>query len=330
MPCYHPMRAFRTADGSVVFHEKARFKIEGELTLPCGQCIGCRLERSRQWAIRCVHESKMHKANSFITLTYNHEHLPRDLSLDYSHFQLFMKRLRKRFPGAKIRFYMCGEYGENLGRPHFHAIMFNFPLRDKKPLFACGGKTYYTSDMLQRFWSVDGDPIGHVMTTGVSFASAQYVARYVTKKINGKKSDAHYTVMICGTGEIVRLKSEYYKCSTSPGIGSSWFDKYALTDLFPKDYVNVLTSDGPFKVAVPRYYMKKLEKCNPDLYMEIKARRLERARELAPDNTPERLLAKEKVVLDKARERLLCEGKRRYKGYENKNLQYIRLEGSGI
>jgi len=93
MACFHPLTAYRSFDGQIRFDEKRN----GEpLELPCGQCIGCRLERSREWAIRMVHEASMHEDNCFITLTYAPEYLPPDGSLVKSDFQKFMKRLRKQ------------------------------------------------------------------------------------------------------------------------------------------------------------------------------------------------------------------------------------------
>jgi hypothetical protein len=131
MPCYFPITAWRSKDGKneagkwpVVFKPTAGY-LDKELKLPCGRCIGCRLERSRQWAVRCVHEASLHEKNCFITLTYSPENLPKDGSLDVSHFQKFMKRFRKRF-GPGIRFFHCGEYGESLSRPHYHACIFGF------------------------------------------------------------------------------------------------------------------------------------------------------------------------------------------------------------
>lgn len=327
MACFHPLLAYQAAPGVQPVFVKS--ELASNIKVPCGRCWGCRLKKATETAVRVVHEQQMTKHHEFITLTFNDKHLPKDWSLDHRYWQLFMKKVRKLY-GKGPRYVMCGEYGDNLGRPHFHAIMFNFPLKDKKLLFSDSGRKYYTSDTLQRLWSVRGDPLGHVMTTDVTFASAQYVARYVTKKINGKSSDEHYTVMICETGEIVRLKSEYAKYSTDPGIGSSWFDKYGLTDCFPKDYVVVNSGSSPFKVGIPRYYMKKLEKINPELYLQIKARRLERAKELAPDNTPERLLQKEMVLIENARRRLQAEKGRRYKPYEAKDLQYLRLKEWGL
>ncbi len=117
------------------------------MEVACSQCIGCRLDHAGMWASRIEHESSLYddsNGNCFITLTYDEEHLPQDWSLDKSHFQKFMKRLRKRYP-QKIRYYHCGEYGENcrhgihttlcpgcnVGRPHYHAILFNIDFHDR-------------------------------------------------------------------------------------------------------------------------------------------------------------------------------------------------------
>ena len=131
MACFKPLKAYQCFDKSIVFTEARKHDIVRSLELPCGQCVGCRLERSRQWAIRCMHEASLYKDNCYITLTYDEEHLPEDYSLHYDDFQRFMKRVRKRYTGKKIRFYMAGEYGENFGRPHFHACIFNLDFEDK-------------------------------------------------------------------------------------------------------------------------------------------------------------------------------------------------------
>ena len=282
MPCYHPMRAFRTADGSVVFHEKARFKIEGELTLPCGQCIGCRLERSRQWAIRCVHESKMHKLNCFLTLTYDDAHIPENRSLDYKHFQGFMKRLRRRFHGIPIRFFMCGEYGESTARPHYHALIFGLDFPDKKYWRKSGsGSALFTSDVLSRLWSFGDAYIGDV-----TFESAAYCARYVLKKHVGSGSTLHYTDP--ATGEI-RAK-EFCHMSLKPGIGRPWLDRFQ-TDVYPHDYVVV--RGNPSKP--PKYYDRVLDSRDPALLDDIRASRELDAYSRRADNTSDRLAVKETV-----------------------------------
>src|SRR6187549_2683574 len=91
MPCYHPFTAYQLDDGRIVFAERG--KVKRSVVLPCGHCIGCRLERSRQWAVRCMHEAQLHDVSSFVTLTYDDSHLPYHGSLDYTHFQKFIDRL---------------------------------------------------------------------------------------------------------------------------------------------------------------------------------------------------------------------------------------------
>ena len=100
VPCFHPLDAWQCSNGDVVFTDNlARNDVIRRLSLPCGRCVGCRLERSRQWAVRCMHEASMHMFNSFVTLTYD-DHLPEYNSLNYKHFQDFMKRLRKSHNGV--------------------------------------------------------------------------------------------------------------------------------------------------------------------------------------------------------------------------------------
>ncbi|AXH74125.1 MAG: replication initiator protein [Microviridae sp.] len=192
MPCFKPLDAWRdpsNPSGKLIFSYNAKRcgSPAPDLKVPCGQCVGCRLERSRQWAIRCVHEASLHKKNCFITLTYNDEHLPENSSLDYRVFQLFMKRLRKKY-GDNIRFYMCGEYGENFGRPHFHACLFNHDFSDKKLWKTVNKMPLFRSAELEELW-----PFGFSSIGSVTFESAAYVARYIMKKITGEAAEKHYT-----------------------------------------------------------------------------------------------------------------------------------------
>ena len=129
--------------------------VQGHLTLPCGNCMPCRLERSRQWALRMVHESKMHEENCFITLTFDDEWLKKkcpDGSLSVGHMQAFMKALRQEFSGRKIRVFYCGEYGDKGGRPHYHACLFGFDFSDKEYWFTLNGFKYFSSKVLSKLW----------------------------------------------------------------------------------------------------------------------------------------------------------------------------------
>lgn len=267
MTCYNPLLAFKL-DGKVTFNKP--FAYAKGFNLPCGQCIGCRLNYSRQWAIRCVHEAQMHTNNSFITLTFNDESLfkrENPFSLNVRDYQLFMKRLRKKHD-KKIRFFHCGEYGEKNKRPHYHAILFGHDFPDKKLWQKRDDIRLYRSEELEELW-----PYGHSTIGDVTFNSAAYVARYVMKKVKGDGAEDHYKTVHPGTGEILPLQPEYCTMSRKSGIGYEWFKKYKK-DVYPHDYVVI----NGRKVKPPRYYdnllseqelldiKKKREESNDTLY----------------------------------------------------------------
>ena len=285
MACFHPLVAYRSADGSISFVDRGK---GDQLLLSCGQCIGCRLERSRQWATRCVHEASLYDDNCFITLTYNNDNVPIDGGLNYSHFQLFMKRLRKRFPNDTIRFYMCGEYGENYGRPHYHACLFGFNFPDRVLHSRTGsGFFIYTSRILESLWSY-----GFSSVADFSFESAAYVARYVMKKITGQAAKRHYEVLDEMTGEIYNRSPEFCRMSLKPGIGARWWDKFGQSDVVPRDKVVI----NGVESTVPRYYDKLLRRYNFLQYDDAKTRRAFDNYQRRADNTDARLAVKEQVV----------------------------------
>lgn len=277
MPCYYPLTAYQDANGTVVFVERGAHDFVRTLQLPCGQCVGCRLERSRQWAVRCVHEAQLHRENSFITLTYRD--MPENASLSYRDFQLFMKRLRKNgHQGA--RFFMCGEYGDDFGRPHFHACLFNCGFADKELHMTTGsGMRIYRSKELEKLWTLGFSSIGDV-----TFQSAAYVARYVMKKITGEDALEHYGKRV----------AEFCHMSLKPGIGAGWIDRY-MTDVYPEGFVVV----NGVKIRPPKYYDKKIKKRDDDEWARQVMMREKRAHETFADNTEERLEVKRKVTIAK-------------------------------
>ena len=229
-------------------------KLEGkaytELQIPCGKCMNCRLDRANEWSIRCMHEAKYYDNNCFITLTYNEENLPYGGTLDHRDWQLFMKRLRDK-TDHKFKFFMCGEYGDKFGRPHYHAILFNYDFADKRYHRTTDkGYKVYTSELLKSTWKKGKTEIG-----SVTHESAGYVASYCTKVVNGEKADEHYRVNV--DGNVIHRLPEYGRCSN--GIGKSFVLDYQ-SDVYPRDYV---LKNGA-KVKTPRYYDKVLEKHNPD------------------------------------------------------------------
>lgn len=250
MVCYSPLKGWKSATLTPNGKRKIVFNIKQALVdLPvevaCGQCIGCRLKRTREWALRVMHESKLHKDNMFLTLTYNEDNVPD--TLDYTHFQRFMKRYRKKF--GKVRFYMCGEYGELLQRPHFHAIIFGHTFKDKQ-IFKGGKNPLYISESLSKLW-----PYGYSTIGNVTLDSAAYVSSYVMKKINGKLKDEHYK----------GLEPEFTHMSLKPGIAAKWFEKF-VHDVFPSDECIF----KGFKVKPPRYYDKLYDLTNKKEMDKIK------------------------------------------------------------
>lgn len=291
MACNYPITAYRCEDGSVVFDER-KGAVVSELRLPCGQCDGCRLERSRQWAVRCMHEASLYEDNCFVTLTYNDEHVPMYNDLVYDDFQRFMKRLRKK-AGRKLRFFMCGEYGEKNGRPHFHSCIFNYNFSDRVEFGRNknGDKTY-TSKTLDALWSDRaGNALGFCIIGNVDFASAAYVARYVMKKRMGRHASLGYQDIDIETGEVYQRQPEFCHMSLKPGIGRGFYDKWR-SDMFPRD---VCVVNG-VATKPPKYYTKILAKEHENVYALVQESRAARALASAADNIQSRLEVKEEVL----------------------------------
>jgi len=286
MPCYRPLTAYRTAQGSVVFSELRRHgDFTHTLQLPCGQCVGCRLERSRQWAVRCVHEAQMHDENCFLTLTYSPENLPKGRTLVYSDVQKFLKRLRRWFK-KPVRFYMCGEYGEQLDRPHYHLLLFGCQFPDLQPFRTGGSHKLCTSAILERLWGLGFCTIGQV-----TFESAAYTARYIMKKVTGDLSKEHYRYVDPDTGEVFDRVPEFNHMSLKPGIGSSWFDRFS-DDVYPDGMV--VARGHPSRS--PRYYDKLVSKLDPEVYDELLYEREVEGRSRFADNSEDRLKVRETVA----------------------------------
>ena len=310
MPCYKPLTAWRTSERTAngksgITFDKNNAVMPGDpLALPCGQCIGCRLKRSREWALRCVHEASLHEDNCFVTLTFNPEHLARrkpkigpvtkpelrtdahEMSLDKAEFPKFMKRLRKELGYGKIRYFHCGEYGTNYHRPHYHAILFGIDFRDKEFLTVRNGNILYRSPTLEKLW-----PYGYSSIGSVTWESAAYVARYCLKKATGLEALDEYYVPDDETGELVQvLETEYTTMSRRPGIAAGWFEKY-YSDVYPSDFI---THNGK-KYPAPKFYDKLLERMELYDLEVIKDERKQSAKKHADNNTPERLAVREKV-----------------------------------
>ena len=286
MACFHPITAWQLPRGciipvatkqgslvnrSIVF-DKRFSSIEGveEIKLPCGRCVGCRLERSKQWAVRICHEKQLHDSCCFITLTYDDKHLPKGNTLKQEDMTLFIKRLRKALDHP-IRYFYCGEYGSRTQRPHYHMCLFGENFIDSRKFYTSNfrGDVLYTSPFLEKIWQKGWCPFGDL-----TFDSAAYTARYILKKVNGPIAEEHY-----------KGRSPEFICmSRRPGIGADWFKKFE-TDVTTTDSVRL--SRYNIRCQPPRYYdklFKEFHRGDISKLLEFedrKQRRIEKGKEKA-------------------------------------------------
>lgn len=285
MACYKPISGWYSETRKEISFKKPAYPAES-IQLPCGRCIGCKLDVSKGWALRCTHEAMLHEDNCFITLTYDDYSLPRiggHPTLYKPDFKNFIKRARNHLP--KFRYVMCGEYGDENDRPHYHALLFGVDFPDRKYLKKTdSGHRLDTSETLDMLWGN-----GHTYVGDMSFDTAAYVARYTLKKVTGDLAKEHYARVDVDTAEITYIQPEYATRSNRPGIGHDWFTRY-MNDVYPKDFV----TSGGHKIKPPRYYDILFERFDNDIG-NIKVKRKEHARKNKADNTPERLEQREEV-----------------------------------
>lgn len=296
MPCYGPLQAWYPkrllSNGAPNPERRLVFRKDQSetgipLRIPCGKCAGCRLEQSRQWAVRCMHEKRLHDAAAFVTLTYDDKHLPPTRTLVLEHYQNFMKRLRNDM-GAGVRFFGCGEYGEQTSRPHYHLLLLNQDFTDKRLVSSGSEYNLYASPRLSQLWTFGSHVLGDV-----TFQSASYVARYcVKKKQNGRKiTDG-------------RLP-EFVTMSRRPGLGKGYFDRFKSELL---DHDTVIVNGVP--AALPRFYDNQLagmtgliETREGHLLSKMELIKFRRRRKITwaqrRDNTTSRLRVREAVALAK-------------------------------
>lgn len=216
--------------------------LHGTGYVPCGRCMACRVNRTSDWAIRILHEAALSESNAFITLTYDDNNLPPDGTLVKKDCQDWLKRYRKQLGEKKIKYYLCGEYGENgTKRPHYHAIILGDRVSEKN---------------LKKTW-----PYGHVKIGTVTYDSCAYVAAYVQKKLGGKMADEEYQ----------GRQPPFQLCSK--GLGTKYVELFR-DQMLVNGYVSIRGK----KMRIPRYYYKKLtddiplEKINAELLERTEAR----------------------------------------------------------
>lgn len=290
MPCYRPLRAWQEEESDqVVFKAPARGR---ELQLPCGKCIGCTSSRASMWALRCYHESLMHERNSFVTLTYDDEHIPPDHSLVLRHWQLFRKKLYEQI--GPFRFFMGAEYGGRTLRPHYHFLLFGEDFSvDRTLLKRTEGRPLWTSPLLERTWGN-----GNVSLGLVTPETCAYVTKYCVKKQRSLHSRVER--VDSETGEVWTVIPEFQTMSRRPGLGARWFERYA-TDVYPSDQVVMAGRTH----RPPRFYDERLRSLppdasgrglGPDMLEELKSKRRAAQALREEEGSPRRLATRERVA----------------------------------
>ena len=295
MACYTPVRCWRKNDGGITFTLSKARSADSGMKVPCGICIGCRLDRARQWATRIMHEAREYDDNYFVTLTYADNHLPDGSSLNYSDVQKFLKRLRKK-RSRRIRYYCVGEYGGDTGRPHYHLCLFNCDCPDKYVWRKNAHEhVFYRSDELEKLW-----PLGHSDLSVLSEGNALYCARYIMEKQLGDYARDKRVDIV--DGEILERPHEF--AHMSKGIGKRYVEQFG-SDIYEGSDPGYIIVDGR-KVQVPRYYddllsadadipVGKMRNCID----RTKAVKRARGRSRAADATPERLAVRQICAEDR-------------------------------
>lgn len=217
-----------------------------------------------------MHEKRLHFASSFLTLTYDQQHLPVGGTLVKRDLQLFMKRLRKVRPRG-LRFFACGEYGETFGRPHYHVLLLNTDFPDQRFYkHSPAGHALYRSEELSSLWTAGNADVG-----AVTFGSCCYVARYCTKLSKAAVSSGRVP--------------EFQVMSRRPGLGFEWFERF-----HPEAYRADSAIMDEHEVPLPRYYDLKFECVDSERLEVLKRARRRRALLHAVDNSVDRLRVRER------------------------------------
>lgn len=318
MPCFSPMVASwygaYTENGKHKMILTRRYDgVNGlmpkyqEKVVPCGQCIGCRLDYSRQWANRMMCELEYHQNAYFVTLTYNDGHLPisyypdpgtgeafESMTLKPDDLKAFMKRLRRQqeYNGndKHIAFFACGEYGGKNLRPHYHLILYDIDLPDLKPVGKsnAGEYKYFSSEILEKLWSApaarpylqidrgnsqrlikagEKSSIGNVQVCNVSWETCAYVARYIVKKQKGQASVYYDTFS---------LVPEFTRMSLKPAIGKQYFDDHK-GEIYRYDRLYLSTAKRGISSRPPAYFDRLFDAEQPSMMENLKQERVRKA-----------------------------------------------------
>lgn len=335
MSCYHPMTraekfgtAYTNKQGKISYeydffsweeYEQAPkvydTKYRKIQMVPCGKCIGCRLDYSRQWANRIMLECKERPINTcwFVTLTYNPENLPINQIMNQNtgeiitgntlvkeHLSKFMKDLRRyweyHYKQSGIKFFGCGEYGGDTNRPHYHIAIMGMHLdpMELKPYKDTENGRLWIWEEGAKIWNK-----GYVVIGRLEWDSAAYVARYIMKKQKGPTAENYYNSKA--------IIPEFVNMSRRPGIGRDYYEKHK-DEIYQYDKI-VLTSGHDVIEAKPPKYYDNLYDIEDETYLnalKVERKRAQKNSELLKDkHTPysraERRAIDERTKMAKAK-----------------------------
>lgn len=280
--------------------------------VPCGKCIGCRLDYSRQWANRIMLECKERPINTcwFVTLTYNPENLPINQvineetgevitgnTLVKEHLSKFMKDLRRyreyHYKESGIKFFGCGEYGsdKNTARPHYHIAIMGMLLdpMELKPYKDTENGRLWIWEEGAKIWNK-----GYVVIGRLEWDSAAYVARYIMKKQKGPAAENYYTSKA--------IIPEFVNMSRRPGIAREYYEKHK-DDIYRNDKI-VLTSGHDVIEAKPPKYYDKLYDIEDEKYLhalKVERKRAQKNSELLKDKQTSLTRAEQRQVQERTK-----------------------------
>ena len=139
---------------------------------PCGKCLPCKIHYRKVWSHRILLEASTTPDTSYVTFTYDDDKVPQQTMHDgitrqvlhYKDMQDCIKRLRKEIYPRKLRYYISGEYGDQSGRPHYHAALFGISCLEK--------------NLLKEGWTD-----GFIQIGDLNIKTANYIAGYIMKKM---------------------------------------------------------------------------------------------------------------------------------------------------
>lgn len=266
MACENPQRAYQRATGGpLTFYRPNTWEAATTwraYDIPCGVCILCRQSRTREWGIRIAHEAQQWEKSCFITLTYDDEHVPAHNSLKYEDLTKFWKRLRHK---GELRYYAVGEYGDTTQRPHYHACLFGHDFSHGRAIVREHPTLLWTHPELEKAWG-----LGNVSIGALNFATAQYTASYVLKKL---RTGQQYVRIDQETGELIPL--EQPRSFMSKNIAKEWWKRYGGFVVAH----DIVVIDGR-EMQPPKAYDRWLKEIDELKLKEIKKIRKEQAPEL--------------------------------------------------